>query len=146
MHKEITVLSFTIIYVLIDILYIYKSNAYYDNVVKNIQGKPMNMNEKPFKYAVGIATYILLGLCWAYFIGMETHTYTTYTKQMERSFLYALSIYGIFNGTIYLMFENYKMETLLRDTTWGVSSIMLISLLHLFIVKNFLYDYNGEIH
>jgi len=140
MHKESAVLFSTLLYLVIDLLYISYSSNFYNNAVYRIQGRPMPGLNKPFGYIIGSATYIILVFGWAYFIGMNTHSYTSFWKQLESSIIFALTVYGVFNGTVYLMFDNYGIDVLIRDTLWGVSVVSIISMLHLFIVKYVLYQ------
>lgn len=124
---------FAIIYILIDIVYIVRSNSYYDKVVKKIQGRSMNGMNKKGVYISALIAYSILAFGWLYFIASRIELGITYWGIIVLCFVYSLCIYGVFNSTLFIMFKDWNINVALRDTLWGVSSITLFSIFYKFI-------------
>jgi len=120
---------FVAIYLAIDILYVRTSLPAYNRVVAKIQGS--NIVMKPGSLVVAIATYALMGLGWWFLIAPVVERAIA-SKQGTRAylptaFLFALLIYGVFNGTNFVTFKGWDAAIALRDTAWGVGWITALT-------------------
>lgn len=125
---------FVVIYVIIDIVYITLSAPFYSKTVENIQGSPIVL--KPSSYvSIGLA-YIILGFGWLFIVANRLTEASTYVDALFFAFMYAITVYGVFNTTLYALFENWDVVTALRDTTWGVVCITTLTLVFLAVLKS----------
>jgi hypothetical protein len=49
--------------------------------------------------------------------------------------MYAITVYGVFNTTLYALFENWDILTALRDTSWGIVCITSLTFVFLAVLK-----------
>jgi uncharacterized membrane protein len=119
---------FVLIYVIIDIIYITVSAPFYSKTVQSIQGTPIVL--KPSSYFALFITYIILGLGWMFIVAERITAKTKMSYVVFIALTFALSVYGVFNGTLYVLFDNWDIRTVIRDTLWGVICITSISLLY----------------
>jgi len=124
---------FALIYIAIDIIYIIRSNSYYDKVVKKIQGRSMNNMNKKGVYISALIAYLILAFGWLYFIASRIEIGITYWDLIVLCAVYSLCIYGVFNSTLFIMFKDWDINVALRDTFYGISSITLFSIFYKFI-------------
>jgi uncharacterized membrane protein len=124
---------FAVLHIIIDTIYIYSSNSYYNKVVTKIQGRSMNNMNKNGVYISGIIAYTIMAIGWLYFIASQIEKGITYNQLIILCIIYALCIFGVFNSTLYAMFKDWGLYVALRDTLWGVSSITLFSIFYKFI-------------
>lgn len=127
-------LLFVIIYLVVDIIYVSMSRSYYGSYVKKIQGSDMKYSNANLISA--ILSYSILGLGWFIFIANKIKTTTTYLELLPFTILYGLVIYGVFNTTLFVMFDKWDIFISIRDTIWGVSWITSISFIYLTVLKN----------
>jgi uncharacterized membrane protein len=129
---------YAFIYIIIDIFYILKSNTYYDKYVKNIQGFSMNNMKKNGIYMSAAIAYSILAIGWIYFIANKIEQNISYYNLFELCVIYSLCIYGVFNATLYAMFLNWNLNIAIRDTIWGLTSIIFLSMLYKYIYDNYI--------
>lgn len=124
---------FVVIYVIIDVIYIWLSAPFYSKTVEKIQGKPITL--RPSSYISLVLAYTILGFGWLFIVAERLSAQSTYLETAFIAFMYAISVYGVFNTTLYVLFENWDIVTALRDTAWGVVCITTISLIYVRILK-----------
>jgi uncharacterized membrane protein len=124
---------FVLIYVIVDIVYITLSASFYSKTVENIQGKPITL--KPSSYVSLVLAYVILGFGWMFIVANRLNEKSTYLEALFIAFMYAITVYGVFNTTLYVLFDKWDIITALRDTTWGVVCITTISLIYLIVIK-----------
>jgi uncharacterized membrane protein len=124
---------FVLIYVIVDIVYITLSASFYSKTVENIQGKPITL--KPSSYVSLVLAYVILGFGWMFIVANRLNEKSTYLEALFIAFIYAITVYGVFNTTLYVLFDKWDIITALRDTTWGVVCITTISLIYLIVIK-----------
>lgn len=124
---------FVFIYLFVDIFYVYISNSYYNSKVKKIQGKSMTLNT--YKYISSFISYLILGVVWYYLIGTYITKEKTLIEVLQRALLIALAIHGVFNTTLFVMFDNWDIYITIRDILWGVFWICLSALLYYSYIK-----------
>lgn len=124
---------FVVIYIVIDIAYITLSADFYSNVVKNIQGKEIVLT--PSSYVSLVLAYLILAFAWIFIVADRLNEESTYMDALFIAFVYAISVYGVFNTTLYVLFEKWDIFTALRDTAWGVTCITSLTLAYLYVIK-----------
>lgn len=125
-------LFFAVFYIVIDVLYVFMSKGFYDAAVARITGdsKP-SKNSKPFVIPVAVLTYTIMAVGWYFIVAPIAET-----GDVKKTVLYAvlvgLLMYGVFNGTLYALFENWTAYVAIRDLCWGLSWITTTSLLYVY--------------
>lgn len=124
---------FVVIYLVVDILYVYGSIPVYQKVVKAIQGKTTN---QPFGLVAGVLAYAIMGVAWLFF-APHTILYLQKTYSISRvaagaitGFMLGLTIYGVFNFTNHAMFDNWSWPIIARDLAWGTSWLTALTTLY----------------
>ncbi len=128
-----TILVFVFVYLFVDILYVYMSSDYYNSKVINIQGKPMRFNN--YKYLSSFISYLILGIIWYYLIGTYITKEKTIIEIIQRGFLIALATHGVFNTTLFAIFDNWDIYITIRDILWGITWTSLSALLYYLYIK-----------
>ena len=98
---------FTIIFVMIDSIYLKTMSGFFNRQVKLIQGSQISMRP--------IATflcYLLLSTGLFYFSILKK--LTTY-----EAFLLGIFVYGVYETTNRAIFKKWKFSTVILDTLWG---------------------------
>jgi hypothetical protein len=97
----------------------------YNNTVKLIQGSEINADGK---YHYAVLAYIVMALVYYNLVYDDLDTDNFHKK----SIYYSLGIWGVFNLTNIVIFNNYTVEMLFIDTSWGIFVTQIIGL----ILKN----------
>jgi uncharacterized membrane protein len=119
----------SLVYLIVDIAYVLSSKSYYSNVVQKIQGKAMYVpNERLWAAAM---SYFALVIGWLFLVAPNVENKSTTLQQSALyGFVYGFAVYGVFNGTNHVMFRNYDIAVVLRDTVWGVSWLTAFTVLY----------------
>ena len=118
-----------LLYLVMDFIWIYSNSTMYNNSVMKIQNKPI-----AFRMIPAIIAYVLLVLNIVYILIPLTKKYSN----VKRTLIFALSglvIYGVYNATTYAIIENYPLHVAIIDTSWGLFSHLVISLMISFLHK-----------
>ena len=113
-----------IVYLFLDILWIYFNSKMYLTNIENIQNKSFKLNV----YAA-IITYIIISLYLIFLI------YNNFSLII--CVLISFFIYSIYNLTNLSTFENYSIKIVIIDTIWG----SLVTFLTIYIVNLFIKKY-----
>jgi uncharacterized membrane protein len=97
----------SIVFIVIDSVYLNFVKDYFNNQVKLIQGSPIKINS----YAM-IICYIILIFGINYFIIIPN-------RSILDAFLLGLIIYGVYETTNMALFSKWSWTTVLIDTLWG---------------------------
>jgi uncharacterized membrane protein len=97
------------------------SKDHYSNVIKKIQGEPLQARLLP-----AFLTYLIMALGLYVFV-IATSTGTGVPK-WQLGALFGFIVYGVFNGTTHAMFKNWDISTAVRDCLWGTFSFGLTTL------------------
>jgi uncharacterized membrane protein len=97
----------SIVFIVIDSVYLYFIKDYFNNQVKLIQGSSIKINS----YAM-IIGYIILIFGINYFIIIPN-------RSILDAFLLGLIIYGVYETTNMALFSKWSWTTVLIDTLWG---------------------------
>lgn len=96
-----------IIMLLLDSAFIYGSSNIFSSQIIAVQRSPIQLN-----IASAIACYFFLIFGLYYFILRER-------KSIFTAFLLGVVIYGVYETTSMALLKNWKLTTVLMDTTWG---------------------------
>lgn len=127
-------LLFAAIYLVVDVAYVSASRAYYGAVAGRISKSPDGF--PPFtasRAAAAIMSYAALTIAWLAFVPLATRAWAPTLAgcptmaALLAGFLLAFAIYGVFNGTLYVMFADYDASVVRRDMLWGLTWMTLLS-------------------
>lgn len=97
---------------------------------KNIyqpQFQLINQNKMKIRKTSAICTYFVLSL------GLSLLIYFFYPITVQESFLlgvvYGFVVYGVYNGTNFSTLNQYKLKTVVVDSTWGMVVSGIISIM-----------------
>ena len=110
-----------VVFVTLDSIYLTSMKGYFDNQVKSIQGRVINMNLIP-----AVLCYISLVFGVYYFIIKER-------KPLLDAFLLGLVIYTVYEFTNWSLFDNWKPMTVVIDSLWGAILFTLTTAISYFI-------------
>lgn len=126
-------LIFALIYVIVDYIYVYISLGYYDRYIAAIQGKPRaNKLDAAF---VALISYVILGGSWWILVANRLTSESSYWDLLSTGVIFGIAIYGVFNTTMYVMFDKWDWKVAVRDTLWGTSWATLLSFGYLWWIK-----------
>lgn len=97
----------SLLFVLIDYLYLQSISRYFNTQIQDIQGSPLQLD----MYA-SILCYISLVFGLYYFILKDKRSITD-------AFLFGLVVYMVFETTNKALFKKWSWLTVLIDGTWG---------------------------
>lgn len=103
--KEIVVLA--VVFTVVDSVYLNSVASFFNNVVKNVQGKPLTLN----MYAT-ILCYISLIFGLYYFIVREK-------KSFIDAGILGFFVYSVFETTNKAIFNNWSWTAVIIDSLWG---------------------------
>ena len=121
-------------YLVFDFVYVFLSRNYYESHVRKIQNK--GYSTKAGVYVSAVLAYVFLAVGWWILVAERLNKQTTIYELLRITLPYSLVIFGVFNTTLYVMFDAWDARIAIRDTVWGISSITLTSLLYLYLVKS----------
>ena len=96
-----------IVMLTLDILYLGLFKNYFNKVVTNIQGSPIELD-----YYATIGCYIVMVIGINYFILRENKGYLD-------AFFLGLLIYSVFDLTTKAIFKNWEYKAVVIDSLWG---------------------------
>ena len=96
-----------IVMLALDILYLNLFKDYFNKVVTNIQGSPIELD-----YYATIGCYIVMVIGINYFILRENKGYLD-------AFFLGLLIYSVFDLTTKAIFKNWEYKAVVIDSLWG---------------------------
>lgn len=116
---------FVVIYLVVDIIYVVLSKSAYEAVVKNISGKEFAGDKKGFIVSA-LFSYVCMAVAWLFLVVpavyyMIGRGMAKWKAGLIGGVVYGLALYGVFNGTLYTMFEGWDIKIFMRDMAWGVS-------------------------
>ena len=124
----ITVLVSAIVLVGVDFFYLSSTSKFFNNIVKNIQGK-----EIQFKMLGAVICYVFLVLGLNYFVLLDKKLGKK--EKIFKAFMLGLIIYGVFESTNLAIFTNWTLDALLLDTLWGSILFSITTYITIILVK-----------
>jgi uncharacterized membrane protein len=101
-----TIIS-AIVMLILDTVYLGLFKNYFNQVVTNIQGSPIELD-----YYAAIGTYIVMVIGINYFILRENKGYLD-------AFFLGLLVYSVFDLTTKAIFKNWEYKAVVIDSLWG---------------------------
>ena len=129
---------FLAIYLIVDIAYVLISQKYYESYAKAIQGSGFSKKKDVLIFA--ILSYIFLGLAWWFLVAEHITPITPIWKAVFYAFILALAIYGVFNATLYVIFDKWDYRVVVRDTLWGISWLSILTIGYTFTLSRSIKD------
>lgn len=105
--KFIRLFVSSIVFIMIDSVYLYFIKDFFTSQIKLIQGSPIIINSSAM-----IICYIILIFAMNYFIIIPN-------RSILDAFLFGLIIYGVYETTNMALFSKWSWTTVLIDTLWG---------------------------
>lgn len=124
----ITVLVSAVVLVGVDFFYLSSTSKFFNNIVKNIQGK-----EIQFKMLGAVICYVFLVLGLNYFVLLDKKLGKK--EKIFKAFMLGLIIYGVFESTNLAIFTNWTLDALLLDTLWGSILFSITTYITIILVK-----------
>ena len=110
-QTQIVLLS-GLLFLVIDGIYLYSMRHFFNNLVKRIQGKNINL-----KVEGVILCYIFLISGLNYFVILNDKLKDD--QKIKNAFWLGIIIFGVFETTCFAMFDNWNIKTVMLDTMWG---------------------------
>jgi uncharacterized membrane protein len=120
----------SILFFVLDFIWIYSNLDFYLNLVLKIQNEPFVI-----KIPTVIIAYIFIMTTLYFcirFIELEVKN-KDYLKIFLYSALFGLSVYGVFSFTTCAMFKNYSYYNAILDSIWAVVLYSTSSLLYFYL-------------
>ena len=121
------ILTYAILLVLIDSLYLSFISVPFGNMIKEIQGSGMKVKLFP-----AIVVYVSLVASWMVFIYPELKK-RTLKETMLRSGLLGFFIYSVFDFTNMAVIKDYRLGLAIIDSLWGGILFSMTTALFLFL-------------
>ena len=121
------ILTYAILLVLIDSLYLSFISVPFGNMIKEIQGSGMKVKLFP-----AIVVYVSLVASWMVFIYPELKK-RTLKETMLRSGLLGFFIYSVFDFTNMAVIKDYRLGLAIIDSLWGGILFSITTALFLFL-------------
>lgn len=103
--KQVIVSS--IIFLLLDFLYLSTFGSFFNKLVYAVQGSPLKFN--------------LLGaiFCYIFLIYGLNYFILTEKRSIKDAFLFGIIIYGVYETTNYAIINKWSLKAVALDTLWG---------------------------
>jgi uncharacterized membrane protein len=108
-----------VLFILWDLLFFWVNQSFLDNTIQSIQHKPARI-----RYAGALLCYIALTAI------LYTHLSLTYVQ----TFGLGASIYAVYEGTNYAIFQSWPATMVLLDTIWGGILFVLVKYIYSLLV------------
>ena len=105
MYKHIFVIA--VVMLVLDIVYLNLVSNHFNNLMNNIQGKPIKL-----KYLPAVLCYSIMIFAMYYFIVKEN-------KPLYDAFLLGFVIYGVYDMTNMATIDAWDWKTVALDSIWG---------------------------
>ncbi len=104
-------LSIFFFFIVYDLLFFWVNQTFLNKTIKQVQNAPVKL-----KYAGAILCYIALTIIMI----------LTLSWNYSKTFLLGASIYAVYEGTNYAIFQNWPLSMVLLDTFWGGILFVLV--------------------
>lgn len=121
---------FVVAYVVVDLVYVLASRRFYEVRIRAIQMGQKGYATKPDVLGVALLTYVFMGVGWWWLVASQIQPTTSVAKTVWIAAVFALIVHGVFNGTLYAMFDGWDWPAMLRDVAWGLVWIPILTLLY----------------
>jgi uncharacterized membrane protein len=100
-----------VLFILFDLLFFYVNRSFLNNTIRNVQGKSPRI-----RYAGAVLCYLALTFL----------LYTHLHLDSIRTFCLGASVYAVYEGTNYAIFDQWPASMVLLDTLWGGLLFLLV--------------------
>jgi len=136
LEKEIYVrVAFVIIYLVVDVAYVLMSRGVYEGRVKVIQGN--GYPPKALSIPVAGLAYVFMAIAWWVLVAERLSRSSSMTEALRLAIVFSLAVYGVFNATLYVMFDEWNASIFVRDLAWGMAWLSTLTLLYTFALRRF---------
>jgi len=126
---------FVVTYIVVDLIYVASSRGFYERRIRAIQAGQKGFSTKPDILPVALLTYVFMGIGWWWLVAAQVHPDTSVAKTVGIALAFALIVHGVFNGTVYVMFDGWDKIAALRDLVWGFIWIPTVTLAYRFAIR-----------
>lgn len=126
---------FAMTYVVVDLVYVLASRRFYEVRIRAIQMGQKGFAQKPDVLGVALLTYAFMALGWWWLVASQIQATTTIWKTIGVAMVFALIVHGVFNGTVYAMFDGWDWPAMIRDISWGLVWIPTVTLLYRYALQ-----------
>lgn len=131
------VVLFALVYFIGDILYVILSKDVYSEGARRIQGSSFPSN----RLGSAVLAYGALVGGWAVFVprlakDLSLKIRSAFIAGLLAGAAYGFVVYGVFNGTLRVMFYNYTQEIALRDLLWGTTCAAVVTGVYTSVASN----------
>lgn len=123
--------SIATLYLIIDTLYVTQSRSVYEGRIKAIQ-KSGYPTDKPGAIVIAIVSFLAVALAWWILVAERITVQTSYLEAFRLALVLALAIYGVFNGTLYVAFNEWNTAIFIRDLLWGITLLTFLTFLYVY--------------
>ena len=121
MNLALKYVLFMVLYMLIDMVWIFGARPLHVKMVESVQKEPMKIN-----MTAGLMFYLLSPL--AYVVIIEPHA-KTLSDALKLSITTASLMYGTFDLTNKTLFSQYSWSYTFADIIWGIIALTLTTLI-----------------
>ena len=137
MNKQQLRVFFAVLYIVIDIVYVYFSKNVYDEAVIRIQGNPMPVG--PTRIIAAMSAWICMSIGWYFLTTTLADKWiasgmSPIAAGAAAGFINGLVVIGTFNLTLHGMFTNYGSTIMTRDMIWGIGWVTVLTILYSYSV------------
>lgn len=126
---------FVVAYVAVDLVYVLASRRFYEVRIRAIQMGQKGFAQKPDVIWVALLTYAFMGIGWWWLVASQIQPTTSVAKTLGVAVAFALIVHGVFNGTVYAMFDGWDWPAMARDVAWGLVWIPTVTLLYRYALQ-----------
>ena len=101
------VLLSSIVFLLLDYMYLQLIYPYFSTQIADVQKTPMKIN------------YLGMAFCYVFLLCGLHYFIILPKKSAHDAFLLGILIYGVYESTNYALFSNWSIMTVFIDTLWG---------------------------
>lgn len=123
------------LYLIIDTLYVTQSKSVYEARIKAIQNKGYP-SDKPGTLVIAIVSFLMVALAWWILVAERITIQTSYLEAFRLALVLALAIYGVFNGTLYVAFDEWNTAIFIRDLLWGITLLTFLTFLYVYSLRH----------
>ena len=118
----VQILKITLVFIIIDLPYLYLNVADFKAMIKEIQGKDITL-----KYIPVLITYLIMSFGLFYFV---LNTDKDLKQKIISSALLGFTVYGVFDFTNMAIIEKWKYKQTLIDVIWGTILFTITTILN----------------
>lgn len=122
-------LAFAMLYLVVDVVYVMIFQGSYQAVVQRIQSRITRIDGS--RYITAIGAYLAMALGWSVLVAEQIENSSDpRLAALKYGFVFGIAVYGVFNFTNYVMFQEYTPKIMLQDMLWGTTWSTTLSLLY----------------